>query len=306
MNIFDGGLKAATYRSAELSSKGMRLEQERNARILIVQCRKTVNAYQLALQNVVSAREAYKEQAAAFSSARQEYALGATSMVDLVGLEEQYASSMQQLIETMSTLTKISYELKRLAGQLTPDMLQVRGKKYSIDAYRDDYRLNLFGLGENQSKTSLYDVAEPSDARVGSELLQLFDRTMDQKNMKSGMNDEFMQFFGWYPVGGVAPIVGQEKTQIEKDSKKIKEIVQGLESSGEENKIIEKLMAESLGNNVLDDIMINEVAKEPESGVNKAAVKKASAKTDSVKKAAAKKAPAKKPSAKKAPVQKAP
>jgi hypothetical protein len=227
-------------------------------------------------------------------------------MVDLVGLEEQYASSMQQLIETMSTLTKISYELKRLAGQLTPDMLQVRGKKYSIDAYRDDYRLNLFGLGENQSKTSLYDVAEPSDARVGSELLQLFDRTMDQKNMKSGMNDEFMQFFGWYPVGGVAPIVGQEKTQIEKDSKKIKEIVQGLESSGEENKIIEKLMAESLGNNVLDDIMINEVAKEPESGVNKAAVKKASAKTDSVKKAAAKKAPAKKPSAKKAPVQKAP
>jgi hypothetical protein len=264
MPIFDGGSRNADYRSAELRLRAVRLDHEKQKRMLITQCRKVANAYQVALQNVVSAREVYKEQASAFAAARQEYALGATSMVDLVGLEEQCAQSMQQLVDTMVALTRNSYELRRLAGKLTPDMMHVGGKKYSIDGYRKAYAIKFLSLGKDQSKTSLYEAGNVSDHSIGSSLLKRLDRKADPKGLKSGMKEQFIEFFGWYPTEGIALLEGEEAEKVEKEDQKIQEILKSLESKGVREQTIEKLMEESLGKNILDDIVEKEDKSAPD------------------------------------------
>ena len=210
MPIFDGGARAAEYRKAELGCKKTRLESEAQKRDLIGKIKSTMSAYRLALQNVVSAREGLKEQGVAFSAAREEYALGATSLVDLLSLEESYVGAIRSLIQALASLVKLSYQLKSLQGQLTPDMAHVKGKNYDILAYRKAFTLALFSLGDKQSKTSLYNnqkfVGQVSLKNpqyvdsVGSILLKKTNTDQGGLNIKSALKEAIT----WYPVEGLA------------------------------------------------------------------------------------------------------
>ncbi len=210
MPIFDGGAMAADYRKAELACKKSRLESEAQKRELIGRIKATMSAYRLALQNVVSAREGLKEQGVAFSAAREEYALGATSLVDLLSLEESYVGAIRSLIQALASLVKLSYQLKSLQGQLTPDMVHVKGKNYDILAYRKAFSLALFSLGDKQSKTSLYNnkkfVGQVSLKNpeyvdsVGSVLLKKTNAGQGVLNIKSALKEAIT----WYPAEGLA------------------------------------------------------------------------------------------------------
>jgi outer membrane protein len=210
MPIFDGGARSADYRKAELVCKKTRLESEAQKRDLIGRIKSTMVAYRLALQNVVSAREGLKEQGVAFSAAREEYSLGATSLVDLLSLEEAYVGAIRSLIQALSSLVKLSYQLKSLQGQLTPDMAHVKGKNYDILAYRKAFSMALFSLGNKQSKTSLYNnkkyVGQVSLKNpeyidsVGSVLLKKTNTGQGFINMKSALKEAIT----WYPAEGLA------------------------------------------------------------------------------------------------------
>lgn len=210
MPIFDGGAMAADYRKAELACKKSRLESEVQKRELIGRIKATMSAYRLALQNVVSAREGLKEQGVAFSAAREEYALGATSLVDLLSLEESYVGAIRSLIQALASLVKLSYQLKSLQGQLTPDMVHVKGKNYDILAYRKAFSLAIFSLGDKQSKTSLYNnkkfvgqvsLKNPENVdSVGSVLLKKTNAGQGVLNIKSALKEAIT----WYPAEGLA------------------------------------------------------------------------------------------------------
>ena len=210
MNIFDGGARTAEYRKSELACKGSRLQSEAQKRDLIGKIKSAVSAYRLALQNVVSAREGLKEQGVAFSAAREEYALGATSLVDLLSLEEAYVAAIRSLITALTSLVKLSYQLKSLQGQLTPDMVHVKGKNYDILAYRKAFSLALFSLGDKQSKTSLYNnkkfVGQVSLKNpeyvdsVGSTVLKKTNTGQGFLNIKSALKEAIT----WYPAEGLA------------------------------------------------------------------------------------------------------
>jgi outer membrane protein TolC len=210
MPIFDGGARRADYRKAELACKKSRLESEGQKRDLIGRIKSTMSAYRLALQNVVSAREGLKEQGVAFSAAREEYALGATSLVDLLSLEDAYVGAIRSLIQALAILVKLSYQLKSLQGQLTPDMVHVKGKNYDILAYRKAFSLALFSLGDKQSKTSLYNnkkfVGQVSLKKpeyvdsVGSVLLKKTNTGQGFLNIKSALKEAIT----WYPAEGLA------------------------------------------------------------------------------------------------------
>ncbi len=222
MPIFDGGARAANYRQAELACKKSRLESEAQKRDLIGRVKSTMSAYRLALQNVVSAREGVKEQGVAFSAAREEYALGATSLVDLVSLEEAYVGAIRSLIQALASLVNFSYQLKWLQGQLTPDMVHVKGKNYDILAYRKAFSLAMFPLGDKQSKTSLYNnqkfVGQVSLKKpeyvdsVGSILLKKTNTDQGLLNIKSALKEAIT----WYPVEGL-PI--QENSDVVVDDR---------------------------------------------------------------------------------------
>ena len=198
--ILDGGGFQADYRRTELEVKGTRLNSEAVKRNLIREVKSTIAAYQLSLQNVVSAREALKEQGAAFASSRQEYALGATTMVDLLGLEDQYVHAIRTLVDALGKVVQYSYSLKRLLGQLTPNMVHIQSINKDIVAYRKSFQTVLFALGENQSKTSLYEQSPLDKSKGGSDILKGCD---EGEGALDSIESALKEGIDWYPAEGI-------------------------------------------------------------------------------------------------------
>lgn len=257
MPIFDGGGRAADYRKVELDYKNVRLNAEAIKRDLMRQCRQALITYQFALQNVVSAREAHKEQAAAFSSAREEYALGATSMVDLLGLEDQYVSSIRNLISALAELVRVSYDLKSLVGELTPDMVHITKKNYDIEAYREAFKMGIYSLGKNQSKTPLYEKSKEDSSVGGSDILRC-----QLEDPKLPVNSSLKEGIDWYPTEGITLQEHLFTSDEGADSNILQQLLskQKVDTSVESNKNmdIEALMNSSLDelNRVSDDFIV--------------------------------------------------
>jgi outer membrane protein TolC len=172
-NLFTGGRQQSACRSAELDVYGARLKQEEAKRSIIQQCRSAYLKYQTCRKNLASARAAYSQNLAALKASNDEYVAGSTSMMDLLGIEQQYTIAILQLIHALSECALSYYECQALIGRMDASGLGLDVKLFDVKKYQKDHLHALFGLG-SASKKTLFSDGKDSDS------FPLHDQCQDQ------------------------------------------------------------------------------------------------------------------------------
>jgi outer membrane protein TolC len=156
-NLFTGGRQQSACRSAELDVYGARLKQEEAKRSIVQQCRSFYLKYQTCRKNLASARAAYSQNLAALKASNDEYVAGTTSMMDLLGMEQQYTVAILQLIHALSECALSYYECQALIGKMDASGLGLDVQIFDVKKYQKDHMHALFGLGSASKKTLFSD-----------------------------------------------------------------------------------------------------------------------------------------------------
>ena len=161
--LYAGGRQRAGCRSAELTAYKERLDQESVKRSMIHRCRSEYLQYQAHRKNLAAAREAYNQSLAALKASNDEYIAGGTSMMDLLGIEQQYTVALFHLMNALSECTISYYECQALMGKMNAHSLGLNVNTFDANKYPKDHSYAFFGLG-NASKQTLFPDGKNSES----------------------------------------------------------------------------------------------------------------------------------------------
>ena len=201
-NLFTGGRAQSGCRSAELKVHSSRLKYEEVRRSIVQKAKSSYLEYKTAMKNLSIVRESCRQNLAALKAANDEYLTGNTSMLDLLGIEQQYSLGLFYFVRALSECVIAYYDCQSLIGRMDAHHLGLNTKIFDPEQYQKQSSYSFFSVG-NASKMPLFtddkdagcfaehdEFVEPSCANCHRAIL---DKDLEIESLSLGVEDKGVQ-----------------------------------------------------------------------------------------------------------------
>lgn len=200
--LFSGGRVQSGCRSAELKVHSARLKYEEVRRSIVQKAQSSYLKYKTAMKNLSIVRASCRQNLAALKAANDEYLMGSTSMMDLLGIEQQYSSGLFYFVRALSECVIAYYDCQSLIGRMDAHHLGLNTKIFDPEQYQKQSSYSFFSVG-NTSKMPLFtddkdagyfaendEFVEPSCADCHHSIL---DKDLSFESLSLGVEDKGVQ-----------------------------------------------------------------------------------------------------------------